>query len=334
LERVVPWSVLFLGKKFSLRSILMKKEWMAFLSIGVLGFASYLSTVSQGTDFVVEVEEVCAPEAVVLDENGDLLPLPIEPLNWPGGAQPVFVDMEGLVGEHTIVNGSSSSDIYINLSDDDQHTMTLLSGFSSGGPTSQTEMTWEPSSGNFASIAIVEPGAVVPFGFESLGFANQCNCDDDNEDGYTARIVFKPAPDLFAGEEYIVVTTVNADGVTLQTFPRADYAMVATVGWPWWLGGSTPPPAPVPPPVGPAVPLPPVAGPAVLPPLPPGAALPPGMGATVGAQYVRIGLALGKMGSKKAKCDWLMRQAGLWCKFPGNKPTAEALALWIAHLSC
>jgi hypothetical protein len=36
----------------------------------------------------------------------------------------------------------------------------------------------------------------------------------------------------------------------------------------------------------------------------------------------------------KAKCDWLMRQAGLWCKLPGNKPTAEALALWIAHLSC
>jgi len=58
------------------------------------------------------------------------------------------------------------------------------------------------------------------------------------------------------------------------------------------------------------------------------------MGATVGEKYVRIGLALGKMGSKKAKCDWLMRQAGLWCKLPGNKPISEAFALWIAHLSC
>ena len=71
------------------------------------------------------------------------------------------------------------------------------------------------------------------FQSEDLGFANHCNCSNDNED-YSARLVMKPAPDLYDGQEYVLVTIVNNGVVTHQSFSRASYAMVA--GWPWWLG--------------------------------------------------------------------------------------------------
>jgi hypothetical protein len=61
--------------------------------------------------------------------------------------------------------------------------------------------------------------------------------------------------------------------------------------------------------------------------LPPGAALPPGMGSTVGEQYVRIGLALAKMGSKRAKCAWLTTQLTLWCGLP-LKLSCSGLLNW------
>jgi hypothetical protein len=236
----------------------MKKVWLCFLPVFLLGL-SYCSINVRGTD--LEPQESCAAEPVFLDEDGFIVPLPAESVTWPSGADPTFVDIEGFVDQNAIVSGSRSSDIYISPGDDEQHTLNLYSA-SSGGLTSQTEMRWEPSSGNFASIAIVEPGAAFPFGFEVLGFANHCNCSNDNED-YSARLVMKPAPDLYDGQEYVLVTIVNNGVVTHQSFSRASYAMVA--GWPWWLGGGTAPPAANPPPVGPAVPPPPAGGPAVLP---------------------------------------------------------------------
>jgi hypothetical protein len=313
----------------------MKKLTVAFLCIGLLSTIP-ISMRARGRlpDDVVESLN-CEAVPALLDENGQFIPVPETPLQWSDAAGPTILEVEGLIPQDSVLSDSESADVYLNFSDASVKTMTMMT--STGGAMSQMDVTWEPSLQEFVSIALVQPGSAMPVGMTILGLGSGCDsCGSNASHEYTARIEFKPAEDLYNGAEYVVVTSVNTEGVVLTTFASGNTDAIFAAWWPfsWWPFGGTPttPTPPVGPPVAPPV----VGGPAVLPPLPPGSALPAGMSGTLGSNYARIGLALAKMTAKASKCAFIDTQIALLSKCPtaATKPTLEAYLLWAAALAC
>ena len=171
-------------------------------------------------------------------------------------------------------------------------------------------------------------------------------CGSAPESTYFVNVVFNEMPTFDTSGGFATMQMFSAGTIsTVDMLSGSSSLAVVAVSWPWnWTWPwSTPAPPPA---AGPPVPPPAVPGPMPLPPLPPGAAPAPGApGGTVGTTVTRIGIILGRMGSKTAKCAFLNNQVRILTAIPaaggasiaatpGGKKLLEAYLWWIQQLGC